>query len=176
MSTSRYSAKAQKRERQALFSTDDISRSNSGSPMPIIDSNFSNNDNVNSTMTSNIDVNNGTNVNINIENPYARTNTSSYSARHAEMAMLESQSEDTMNEMKFKISALKDLSFSMNDQINKSKRSIVELSEDMGLSSEKIKWNMGRMRRFVEQSGVGWKVWLGFSIIILWWFIWVWLF
>lgn len=90
--------------------------------------------------------------------------------------MLESQSEDTMNEMKFKISALKDLSSSMNDQINKSKRSIVELSEDMGLSSEKIKWNMGRMRRFVEQSGVGWKVWFGFFVVILWWFIWVWIF
>jgi blocked-early-in-transport protein 1 len=92
------------------------------------------------------------------------------------MALLESQSEDTVNEMKYKIGALKDLSLAMGDQINKSKDTIVELGEDMGLSSEKIKNNMNRMRLFVERSGVGWKVWAGFTVILMWLFIWVWLF
>jgi blocked-early-in-transport protein 1 len=152
MSTSRFSAKAHQRDRQSLFTADQISRSQSASPLP---------------NTSNISIS---------SNPYERSRLPNYSTKAAEMALLESQSEDTVNEMKYKIGALKDLSLAMGDQINKSKDTIVELGEDMGLSSEKIKNNMNRMRRFVERSGVGWKVWAGFTVILMWLFIWVWLF
>jgi blocked-early-in-transport protein 1 len=131
------------------------------------------NNDINKLNTSNTESSSFINIST---SPYERSKLPNYSTKAAEMAMLESQSDDTMNEMKFKLVALKDLSIAMGDQINKSKQGLVELGEDMGLSSERIKWNMGRMRRFVEQSGVSWRVWLGFTIIIMWWFIWVWLF
>lgn len=153
MSTSRYSAKAHQRDRQTLFTSEDLQRSASGSPIP-----------------------NYTNNSIPISNPYERSRLPNFSTKAAEMAMLESQSDDTMNEMKYKLGALKELSIAMGDQINKSKNTLGDLAEDMGMSSERISDNMNRMRRFVEQGGVGWKVWAGFTVIILWFFVWVWLF
>ncbi|ODQ49517.1 hypothetical protein PICMEDRAFT_20144, partial [Pichia membranifaciens NRRL Y-2026] len=98
-----------------------------------------------------------------------------YSSSAHEMAQLESQSEETVSLMKDKIGALRELSVAMGTEINKSKRNLVELGEDMGVSSERIRYNMNRMRRFVERSGVGWKVWLGFAAVVMWCFLWVWL-
>ncbi|TID30236.1 hypothetical protein CANINC_001116 [Pichia inconspicua] len=148
MSTSRYSAKAHQRDRQALFSAEDLSKS----PSPI------------------------SNVIPKLSSPYEKSTLPSYSVKASTMAQLEEQGDETMNEMKYKLSALKDLSLAMGEEINKSKKTIVEFSEDMGLTSEKIKWNMNRMRLFVEKSGVSWKIWLGFITIIFWIFFWVWLF
>lgn len=148
MSTSRYSSKAHQRDRQALFAMDDLSKS----PSPV---------------QSGVPK---------ITNPYEKSNLPSYSVKAAAMAQLEEQGDDTMNEMKYKLGALKDLSLAMGEEINKSKQTLVEFGEDMGISSEKIKRNMNRMRMFVEKSGVGWKVWLGFTVVILWIFFWVWLF
>ncbi|KAG0681309.1 hypothetical protein C6P42_004224 [Pichia californica] len=116
---------------------------------------------------------------ISVSSPYDNFDKHSkpvYSATAQGMAQLESQSEETVSIMKNKIGALRDLSIAMGTEINKSKKSLSELGEDMGMSNEKIKYNMNRMRRFVEKSGVGWKVWLGFTVVILWWFLWVWLF
>lgn len=167
MSTSRYSSKAHQRDRQALFSMEDMSKapSPSSTPTPIPSS-------------------------IHISSPYENSESKQrwqpsfsnivggggYSAEAQEMAQLESQSEETVTIMKDKIGALRDLSIAMGTEINKSKKSLTELGDNMGMSSERIKYNMSRMRRFVEKSGIGWKVWMGFSIIILWCFIWVWLF
>lgn len=166
MSTSRYSAKAQKRDRQALFSVEDLSKSPSPLPLNTSSAYVYNEDNVHA----------GSEINTGVSTPYERPKHVAYSAKAAEMAMLESQSDESMNTMKYKLGALKDLSLAMGEQINKSKKNLSELGDDMGLSSEQIKWNMGRMRRFVEKSGVGWRVWGVFSIIILWLFFWVWLF
>lgn len=170
MSTSRYSSKAHQRDRQALFSMEDLTKSQSPSPTPVplyenTDMNFSINSMDNSNKAS-----------VGLSDPYERSKLPSYSAKAHELSQLEAQSDETMDIMKDKIGALRDLSLAMGDQINKSKRGLAELGEDMGISSDRIKWNMGRMRRFVEKSGVGWKVWLGFATIVVWWFLWVWLF
>ena len=117
---------------------------------------------------------------VSISSPYGSSSGSKqrggYSSSAHEMAQLESQSEETVSLMKDKIGALRDLSLAMGTEINKSKRNLVDLGEDMGVSSERIRYNMNRMRRFVERSGVGWKVWLGFAAIVMWCFFWVWLF
>lgn len=165
MSTSRYSSKAHQRDRQALFSMEDMSKSPSLTPTPTpipssihISSPYESNESKQRWQPSFPNIGGG------------------YSAEAQEMAQLESQSEETVSIMKDKIGALRDLSIAMGTEINKSKKSLTELGDNMGMSSERIKYNMDRMRRFVEKSGVGWKVWMGFSVIILWCFIWVWLF
>lgn len=160
MSSSRYSSKAHQRDRQNLFSMEDVSRSVSPSlGLP----NEENGVNLSNSQSQ-------------ISDPYEKMKIPGYSSQEHMMAQLESQAEDTMNVMQNKIESLKGLSLSMGDQINKSKNNLLEIGEDMGISSERIKWNMNKMKRFVEKSGVGWKVWLAFSAVILWCFIWVWLF
>lgn len=173
MSMSRYSSKAHQRDRQALFSAEDMSKSPSPSPMPSGMPMM-----INSIDSTGISGGLGGQVpsSVSVSSPYGSKQRSGYSASAQEMAQLESQSEETVSIMKDKIGALRDLSLAMGTEINKSKRNLVELGEDMGVSSERIKYNMNRMRRFVEKSGVGWKVWLGFTVIVMWWFFWVWLF
>lgn len=99
-----------------------------------------------------------------------------FSSSAATLAQLESQSQETMGVMGLKISALKDLSLKMEQQIKKSEYGLNHLSEDMTLSSDRIKWNMNRMKTFVEKSGVSWKVWFLFGSLIMFIFMWVWLF
>lgn len=171
MSTSRYSSKAHQRDRQALFSAEDLSPSPSPmatpTPMPI-------------TITSMEAGQTAAPSAVALSSPYGPSGGSKqrggYSSSAHEMAQLESQSEETVSLMKDKIGALRELSVAMGTEINKSKRNLVELGEDMGVSSERIRYNMNRMRRFVERSGVGWKVWLGFAAVVMWCFLWVWLF
>lgn len=185
MSTSRYSARAHQRERQSLFSMDDLSKS----PSPMINSYDNNNNNniINNNINFNMNStseNNNPNIptSISVSSPYEdenekyKYNKTSYSVTAQNMAQLESQSDETVSIMKNKIGALRDLSLAMGTEINKSKKNLTELGEDMGLSRDKIQNNMNRMRRFVEKSGISWKVWLVFATIIIWCFLWVWLF
>lgn len=174
MSNSRYSSKARGGrnpksgalantaiERQALFSTEDLAKSRSGSPAVGLGG-FEPVDRVESYEPY---------------EAYGRSSKSQrYSVHAAEAAALEAQSDETLDAMKYKVGALRDLSVAMGEQITRSRHSLAELGDDMGLSSERITWTMGRMRRFVESSGVGWRVWAGFSLVVLWLFVWVWLF
>lgn len=99
-----------------------------------------------------------------------------YSQSAADLAHLESQAEETMGLMSEKIGSLRDLSVAMGHEINKSRDNLLYLSQDMGLTQERIRRNVNRMKLFAERSGVPWRVWLIFLGLVAWFFMYSWLF
>lgn len=99
-----------------------------------------------------------------------------YSQEAQAMAQLEAQQDQTVDTMAAKIGTLRDLSLAMGHEINRSKDNLRALGEDMGITQERIRHEMARMKRFVELSGVPWKVWALFAVVICWFFFYSWLF
>ncbi|QPG76955.1 hypothetical protein FOA43_004349 [Brettanomyces nanus] len=106
--------------------------------------------------------------------PYIKEPKRDYNA--AMLSQLESQNEETVNVMQSKISALKDLSLKMGDQINQSRLNLGSLSSNMEAAGHRIMGNMKRMKIMADKTGISWKIWLGFFCFVFLIFFWVWLF
>ncbi|GME76784.1 unnamed protein product [Ambrosiozyma monospora] len=92
------------------------------------------------------------------------------------IAELESQSNEKLGMMSFKVSSLKELSMKMGDQIKNSKGSLANLNSDFDKAGSKIKGNMKRMYIMAEKSGIPLKVWFAFFAFVFFLFFYVWLF
>ncbi|VEU19410.1 DEKNAAC100684 [Brettanomyces naardenensis] len=163
MSTSRYTSKVHQREgRMALFAT---------TPGTTTPNGYSVNPSVNGKDPSTqIDPNDIARS----SSPYEAEPRRDYNA--AMLSQLESQNEETVNTMQSKISALKDLSLKMGDQINQSKLNLGSLGSNMEAAGHRIRGNMKRMFVMAEKTGISWKTWLLFFAIVFLIFFWVWLF
>lgn len=106
--------------------------------------------------------------------PYESNPHIDYNAAMA--SQLESQNEETLNTMHMKISALKDLTTKMGDQINMSQHNLGSLGSNMESAGRRIRGNMKRMFVMAERSGINWKIWLMFFCVVFTFFFVVWLF
>ncbi|KAG7773176.1 hypothetical protein KL930_004650 [Ogataea haglerorum] len=166
--SSRYSSKAHQREgRTALFST--VSQPVSAAHSPIRTHNTS-------SATSLDNLRRQEDPFARPSSPYNTADTKKRDYNASLMSQLESQNDETVDLLGSKITALKDLSMMMGDEINKSRFNLSALGGDMELSKNRIKANLNRMAIMADKTGISWKIWLLFFTVIFWIFLWVWLF
>lgn len=75
-----------------------------------------------------------------------------------------------------KVSQLKQLTVAIGDEIRDSSSLAQTINDQFENSSVRLKGTMKRMLRMAERTGVGWRVWLGFFVVVWMLFVYVWLF
>ncbi|KAL1971692.1 hypothetical protein VTN31DRAFT_2313 [Thermomyces dupontii] len=85
------------------------------------------------------------------------------------------QSEEVEGIIK-KVGMLKELAQDMSREIQDSTGLISTLNDTFDSTRVRLRGTMNRMLRMAERSGVGWRVWLGFFVVVFLLFVYVWLF
>ncbi|GMF13488.1 unnamed protein product [[Candida] boidinii] len=91
------------------------------------------------------------------------------------LSQLESQNEEYYGKMSEKVELLKNLGLRMGTEIKKSHLSLDGLQNDMELGQKRLKMTFNRMLIMAERTGISWKIWVSFFLIIFTLFFWVWL-
>jgi blocked early in transport 1 len=90
---------------------------------------------------------------------------------------LESQNEVTQTTLlSQKVSQLKTLTVAIGDEIRDSSALASQINDTFENTGVRLRGTMRRMLRMAERTGVGWRVWLGFFLVVWALFAWVWLF
>jgi len=95
------------------------------------------------------------------------------------LSSLESQDSDHSAQtslLSSKVSQLKQLSLAIGDEIRESSSLAQNINDQFEGASTRLKGTMRRMLRMAERTGVGWRVWVGFFVVVWCLFVWVWLF
>ncbi|EAW07997.1 SNARE domain- containing protein [Aspergillus clavatus NRRL 1] len=87
---------------------------------------------------------------------------------------LESQNDSQVEGISAKVKMLKDLTLAIGDEIRDTS-TITELNDAFDNTRVRLRGNMTRMLRMAERTGVGWRVWLGFFLVVFLIFAYVWL-
>ncbi|ODV86966.1 hypothetical protein CANARDRAFT_27307 [[Candida] arabinofermentans NRRL YB-2248] len=185
MSSSRYSSKVHQREgrtslftttqQQALSASQSPTRSNQFYQQPISSANSQTSiSSINHQQSRHI-INDESSF-IRSSSPYENSNTPKKDYNASLLSQLESQNDETVSIMGSKISALKNLSLKMGDEINKSKLNLNSFGGDMESTMNNVKGNFKRMIIMADKTGISWKIWLLFFGVIFFVFFWVWIF
>lgn len=90
---------------------------------------------------------------------------------------LEAQNETTQTSLlSSKVSQLKQLTIAIGDEIRDSSALADQMNQSFENTSVRLKGTMRRMLRMAQKTGVGWRVWLGFFVVLFFVFAYVWLF
>ncbi|TKA69707.1 hypothetical protein B0A49_04553 [Cryomyces minteri] len=94
----------------------------------------------------------------------------------AVLSELESQNDEELEGMSKRVRMLKDISVAIGTEIRSSTALAESMNNSFDSTRTRLKGTMGRMLRMAERTGVGWRVWLGFFLVVGALFWWVWLF
>ena len=75
-----------------------------------------------------------------------------------------------------KVGQLKQLTVAIGEEIRDSSDLAGKINDSFEGTSVRLKGTMRRMMRMADRTGVGWRVWLGFFVVVWLLFAWVWLF
>ncbi|KAI9823107.1 MAG: protein transport protein bet1 [Phylliscum demangeonii] len=93
----------------------------------------------------------------------------------AVLSSLESQNDEALEGVSAKVKMLKDITIAIGDEIRDSTALAEKMNHSFDHSRVRIRSTMNRMRRMADRTGVGWKVWLAFFVVVglLFWYVWL---
>ncbi|KAK7921073.1 SNARE domain-containing protein, partial [Apiospora marii] len=106
--------------------------------------------------------------------PPASTSSGQYD--DATIESLESQNDSQVSGILDKVSILKSMSVAMGDEIRDSTAMMEKMNDTFDNTRLRVRGTMNRMMIMADRTGVGWRVWLGFFVAVVFVFIYVWLF
>ncbi|KAK0706809.1 hypothetical protein B0T26DRAFT_743955 [Lasiosphaeria miniovina] len=89
---------------------------------------------------------------------------------------LESQNDHQVEGILGKVKVLKDMTIAIGDEIRESSALAEKMNDSFDKTRLRLRGTMNRMLLMAERTGVGWKVWLGFFLAVIFLFSYVWLF
>jgi len=89
---------------------------------------------------------------------------------------LESQNDEQFNGLRGKVKMMKEMSEAIGVEIRESSTLIENMNNSFESTRVKLKGTMNRMMIMAQRSGIGWKVWLMFFMLVFFLFTYVWLF
>ncbi|KAK4167332.1 hypothetical protein QBC43DRAFT_140132 [Cladorrhinum sp. PSN259] len=89
---------------------------------------------------------------------------------------LESQNDAQVDGILGKVRILKDMTVAIGDEIRESSALAEKMNEGFDNTRLRLRGTMNRMMIMAERTGVGWKVWVGFFLAVIFLFMYVWLF
>lgn len=75
-----------------------------------------------------------------------------------------------------KVGILKSMSVAMGDEIRDSTAMMEKMNDTFDNTRLRVRGTMNRMMIMADRTGVGWRVWLGFFVAVVFIFLYVWLF
>ncbi|RPA87235.1 v-SNARE [Ascobolus immersus RN42] len=94
----------------------------------------------------------------------------------ATMEELESQNEDQFSGLRGKVRMMKEMSEAIGVEIRESNTLIENMNNHFETTRVRLKGTMNRMLIMAQKSGIGWRVWLMFFLLVFGVFAYVWLF
>ncbi|MCJ1340402.1 protein transport protein bet1 [Bachmanniomyces sp. S44760] len=91
------------------------------------------------------------------------------------LSELESQNDNEVEGMSAKVRMLKDITVAIGEEIRDSSAMADKMNDSFDNTRVRLKGTMNRMLRMAEKTGVGWRVWLGFSAAVgfVFWYVWL---
>ncbi|KAL5615278.1 hypothetical protein BROUX41_005329 [Berkeleyomyces rouxiae] len=88
---------------------------------------------------------------------------------------LESQNDGQVQGILGKVKILKDMSLAIGDEIRDSSALAEKMNDSFDSTRLRLRGTMNRMLVMAERTGVGWKVWVGFFLAVIFLFFYVWI-
>ncbi|KAK3900799.1 hypothetical protein C8A05DRAFT_35550 [Staphylotrichum tortipilum] len=89
---------------------------------------------------------------------------------------LESQNDQQVEGILGKVKLLKDMTVAIGDEIRDSSALAEKMNDGFDQTRLRLGRTMNRMMIMAERTGVGWRLWLGFFVLVIFLFVYVWLF
>ncbi|OXV09343.1 hypothetical protein Egran_02894 [Elaphomyces granulatus] len=93
----------------------------------------------------------------------------------AVLSSLESQNDTEIEGITAKVKMLKDITVAIGSEIRQSSALADDLNNSFDNTRVRLRGTMNRMLRMAARTGVGWRVWLLFFVVVFFLFAYVWL-
>lgn len=111
-----------------------------------------------------------------MDSPYGSLSTPNPKHNEAYLSSLESQNNEDLDGMSYKVAALKNLGLQMGDEINKSMRLNEDLTDKFERGRVSLKQTYNRMIVMSRAAGLTWKMWIVFFLLFFLLCFYLWLF